>query len=113
MYTLIDADAIVAFDDLAGSPQEKNWLDNFYPALMTNSRAGGKTWGIPFQRSTILLYWNKALFKEAGLDPAAGRLEGNVGVRQEADQANVIREKSRNGAYRFPHRDFPTGCSRG
>ena len=48
---------------------EWNCLDSFYPALMANSRAGGKTWGIPFQRSTILLYWNKALFKEAGLDP--------------------------------------------
>ena len=70
MYTLIDADAIVAFDDLTASMhQDTAWLDGFYPALMANSRAGGKTWGVPFQRSTILLYWNKALFKEAGLDP--------------------------------------------
>ena len=70
MYTLIDADAIVAFDDLAVSAhQDKSWLDSFYPALMANSRAGGKTWGIPFQRSTILLYWNKEHFKEVGLDP--------------------------------------------
>ena len=29
----------------------------------------GKTWSIPFQRSTIVLYWNKDAFKEAGLDP--------------------------------------------
>ena len=29
----------------------------------------GQTYGIPFQRSTIVLYWNKAAFKEAGLDP--------------------------------------------
>ena len=36
---------------------------------MLNSQTGGKTWGIPFQRSTIVLYWNKELFKEAGLDP--------------------------------------------
>ena len=36
---------------------------------MENSQTGGKTWGIPFQRSTIVLYWNKELFKEAGLDP--------------------------------------------
>ena len=36
---------------------------------MSNSRAAGKTWGIPFQRSTILLYWNKQMFREAGLDP--------------------------------------------
>lgn len=70
MYTLIDADAIVSFDDLAAAAQQdKSWLNSFYPALMANSRAGGKTWGIPFQRSTILLYWNKALFKAAGMDP--------------------------------------------
>ena len=36
---------------------------------MVNSQTGGKTWGIPFQRSTMVLYWNKELFKEAGLDP--------------------------------------------
>jgi sn-glycerol 3-phosphate transport system substrate-binding protein len=36
---------------------------------MKNSQTGGKTWGIPFQRSTIVLYWNKEAFKEAGLDP--------------------------------------------
>ena len=36
---------------------------------MENSQSGGKTWGIPFQRSTVVLYWNKELFKEAGLDP--------------------------------------------
>ena len=39
---------------------------------MLNSRTGGKTWGIPFQRSTIVLYWNKEAFKEAGLDPDKG-----------------------------------------
>src|SRR5690606_2987224 len=26
-------------------------------------------WGIPFQRSTIVMYYNKDLFKAAGLDP--------------------------------------------
>ena len=36
---------------------------------MTNSPFQGKTCGIPFQRSTIVLYWNKTAFKEAGLDP--------------------------------------------
>ena len=69
MYTLIDANAIVAFDDLVANADEVAWLRGFYPALMTNSRAAGQTWGIPFQRSTILLYWNKNLFRQAGLDP--------------------------------------------
>jgi sn-glycerol 3-phosphate transport system substrate-binding protein len=36
---------------------------------MENSQTGGKTWGIPFQRSTVVLYYNKEAFKEAGLDP--------------------------------------------
>jgi len=44
-------------------------VKGFYPAFMENSQTGGKTWGIPFQRSTIVLYWNKEMFKEAGLDP--------------------------------------------
>jgi sn-glycerol 3-phosphate transport system substrate-binding protein len=65
IYTLLDADAIVPFDEQA----EQAWLKDFYPAFMTNSRAAGKIWGIPFQRSVILLYWNKRAFREAGLDP--------------------------------------------
>jgi sn-glycerol 3-phosphate transport system substrate-binding protein len=69
MFTLIDEDAIVPFDDLATGADDKAWMKSFYPAFMANSRTGGKTWGIPFQRSTIVLYWNRELFKEAGLDP--------------------------------------------
>lgn len=69
MFTMIDEDAIIAFDDIATSDEDKAWMKSFFPAFMANSQTGGKTWGIPFQRSTIVLYWNKELFKEAGLDP--------------------------------------------
>ncbi len=69
MFTLIDEDAIVPFDDLVKTPEDKAWLASFYPAFMENSQTGGKTWGIPFQRSTIVMFYNKELFKEAGLDP--------------------------------------------
>jgi sn-glycerol 3-phosphate transport system substrate-binding protein len=69
MYTLVDEDAIVPFDDLLKTPEDRAWLKGFYPGFMENSQTGGKTWGIPFQRSTIVLYWNKEMFKEAGLDP--------------------------------------------
>lgn len=69
MYTLIDEDAIVPFDDLVKTADDKAWLKSFYPAFMENSQTGGKTWGIPFQRSTVVLYYNKEAFKEAGLDP--------------------------------------------
>lgn len=69
MFTLIDEDAIVPFDDLIKTAADKAWLKSFYPAFMENSQTGGKTWGIPFQRSTVVLFYNKDAFKEAGLDP--------------------------------------------
>ena len=69
MFTLIDDDAVVPFDDLVKTDDDRAWLKSFYPAFMENSQTGGKTWGIPFQRSTIVLYYNKELFREAGLDP--------------------------------------------
>ncbi|TMV14638.1 ABC transporter substrate-binding protein [Arenibacterium halophilum] len=68
-YDLIEQDMIVAFDDIEGVDQA--WLDSFYPALMANGQVEGKTWGIPFQRSTIVAYYNKDMFKAAGLDPEA------------------------------------------
>ncbi|MGW9330997.1 ABC transporter substrate-binding protein [Bosea sp. NPDC055594] len=69
MFTLIDEDAIVPFDEFVKTDEDKKWLASFFPGFMENSQTGGKTWGIPFQRSTVVLYWNKELFKEAGLDP--------------------------------------------
>ncbi len=69
IYELIEQDAIVAFDDIVETEEERAWLESFYPALMGNGRTQGKTWGIPFQRSTIVMYYNKDAFREAGLDP--------------------------------------------
>jgi sn-glycerol 3-phosphate transport system substrate-binding protein len=69
IYDLIEQDAIVAFDDVVETAEEKAWLESFYPALMENGQTLGKTWGIPFQRSTIVMYYNKDMFRAAGLDP--------------------------------------------
>ena len=68
MFTLIDEDAIVPIDNFVKTADDKAWLGSFYKAFMLNSQSGGKTWGIPFQRSTVVLYYNKELFKAAGLD---------------------------------------------
>ncbi len=68
-YDLIEQDIIVPFDDVVTSDADKAWLNGFYPALMANGQIEGKTWGIPFQRSTIVAYYNKDMFRDAGLDP--------------------------------------------
>jgi sn-glycerol 3-phosphate transport system substrate-binding protein len=66
---LRELDAIVPFDEVVKTDEEKAWLNSFYPSLMENGTSVGKTWGIPFQRSTIVMYYNKDAFKAAGLDP--------------------------------------------
>ncbi|MBV0913772.1 ABC transporter substrate-binding protein [Anianabacter salinae] len=68
-YDLIEQDLIVPFESVIETEEDKAWLDGFYPALMANSIIEGQTWGVPFQRSTIVAYYNKDMFREAGLDP--------------------------------------------
>lgn len=65
-YSLIDAGAISAASDLASDAEGKKWLDGFYPAFLRH--IDGKVWGVPFQRSTIVMYWNKQAFEKAGLN---------------------------------------------
>ena len=69
IYELLEQDVIVPWDEAATTADDKAWLKSFYPALMMNGTYKNKVYGIPFQRSTIVLYWNKEAFKEAGLDP--------------------------------------------
>jgi sn-glycerol 3-phosphate transport system substrate-binding protein len=45
------------------------YFDDFWPALKPNAVIDGKVFGIPFQNSTPLLYYNVEAFAEAGLNP--------------------------------------------
>lgn len=69
LHELKDMGVIRPFDDYAKSDDDKAWLHSFYPALRANGELDGKVWGIPFQRSTIVMYYNKDAFRAAGLDP--------------------------------------------
>lgn len=69
LYDLIEQDAIVSFSDLAKTKEDKKWLNSFYPAFMKNAKAFGQVWSLPFQRSTIVMFYNKDMFKKAGLNP--------------------------------------------
>ena len=86
-FSLIDDDLIVPFDTLATSDADRAWLRSFYPAFLKNGEINGHTWGVPFQRSTIVLYWNKAAFQDAGLDPERppATWDEHADVRAEAD----------------------------
>lgn len=108
MFTLIDEGVIMPFDSLIKTEDDKAWLGSFYPAFMENSQTGGKTYGIPFQRSTPVLYWNKEAFAEVGLDP-----EKPPATWQEAvDMGKKLVKKDADGnvsrwGVRIPSSGFP------
>ncbi|MFC0211761.1 ABC transporter substrate-binding protein [Paenibacillus chartarius] len=65
LYSLLQMNAI---EDL--TPRfSKEYFGGFYEAFMGNTKSGDTVWSVPFQRSTIVMYYNKDLFKKAGLDP--------------------------------------------
>lgn len=49
---------------------DKTYQERFFPGLLTNSYYENKFVGVPFNRSTPILYINKDMATKAGLDPA-------------------------------------------
>ncbi len=102
MNTLIDADSIVPFDDLLKTAPA-GYAEDFYPAFMLNSKFKGSTWGIPFQRSTPVLYFNKDHFKEVGLPDTA--------PKNWAEQVSAGKKLTKEGGARWgiqiPSDGFP------
>lgn len=70
VFTLTDADLIAPIDEyIAADKDGQAYMSDMLPAFMANSKLNGKTWSVPFQRSTVVMYYNKDLFKAANLDP--------------------------------------------
>src|SRR5579864_780668 len=70
LYSLLDREAIIPLDDLVAKSGGKAWLDDYYGALLLNAQSGGHVYSIPWQRSTPIFYYNRDLFRKAGLDPS-------------------------------------------
>jgi sn-glycerol 3-phosphate transport system substrate-binding protein len=75
---------------LAERDKEKFNLKDFIPGLMGNSYVDKKLYGLPFMRSTPLLYKNVTMLKEAGLDPAGPNTWSEL-----EKYARVLKEKGK------------------
>ncbi len=64
---LEDAGLAVPVDSVLSA----DYLADFYPAVMDNFKVGDKVYGLPMYISPFVLYYNKDLFTQAGLDPNA------------------------------------------
>jgi len=69
LFDFLDMDAIIPLDEYVEKEGGEAFLNEFYPAWIENSQANGHTYSIPFQRSTVVMYYNKDAFREVGLDP--------------------------------------------
>ncbi|MCA0757906.1 ABC transporter substrate-binding protein [Paenibacillus sp. N4] len=67
-------------------------LDDFNPGLMGNAYVDGKLFGLPFMRSTPILYKNVTMLKDAGLDPA-----GPKSWEELEEYSRVLKEKGKLG----------------
>ncbi|HXF81713.1 MAG TPA: ABC transporter substrate-binding protein [bacterium] len=65
--TMIDSGAIIPVTDLV-KPGEINFNDYIDPILKYYT-VRGKLYSMPFNSSTAILYYNKDIFRKAGLDP--------------------------------------------
>lgn len=71
LLSFVEDGSIVRLQDYVNDMEDgAAYADSFFDAFLLNSTdENGDIWAIPYQRSTPLLYYNKELFGEAGLDP--------------------------------------------
>lgn len=70
-FTLANAHMAKPLDDLIKSDgaEGEKYIKDFLEGFMEDSYVDGKIYSIPFQRSTMVLFYNKDAFVEVGLDP--------------------------------------------
>ncbi len=70
-FTMDDTGFAMTLDDIiANDPEGQAFVDDFIDGFMLDSYVeGGRIISIPFQRSTMVLFYNKDAFREVGLDP--------------------------------------------
>ena len=71
-FTMADTKMAMPLDELiAADPEGQAFIDDFIDGFMLDSYVDGSIYSIPFQRSTMVMYYNKDAFREVGLDPDA------------------------------------------
>ncbi len=74
----------------------------YYPHIVDTVTFDGTQWGVPIAFSTKAFYWNKDLFKAAGLDPE----KPPTTWEEEIAAAKAIKEKTGIAGYGLPAKTF-------
>lgn len=54
--------------DITGALGQNGWGDSFLPAALNLYGTGGKYYGVPWNMGCVVVWYNKALFKQAGIE---------------------------------------------
>ncbi len=76
--------------------------ESYYPNIVGTVTFDGTQWGVPIAFSTKALFWNKDLFKQAGLDPETPPKTWE----EEIEFAKIITEKTGIPGYGLPAKTF-------
>ena len=74
----------------------------YYPHIVDTVTFEDTQWGVPIAFSTKAFYWNKDLFKQAGLDPE----KPPTTWAEEIEYAKIIKEKTGIAGYGLPAKTF-------
>lgn len=83
-------------------PMTEEEKKSYYPNIVDTVTFNDTQWGVPVAFSTKALYWNKDLFKQAGLDPET---PPKTWAEEIAD-AKAIKEKTGIAGYGLPAKTF-------
>ncbi|MFK0274642.1 ABC transporter substrate-binding protein [Ensifer sp. NPDC090286] len=83
-------------------PMTEDEKKTYYPNIVDTVTFDDNQWGVPIAFSTKALYWNKDLFKQAGLDPETPPKTW----AEEIEFAKTIKEKTGIAGYGLPAKTF-------
>ncbi len=89
-------------DMIVKVPMTDEEKKSYYPHIVDTVTFDGTQWGVPIAFSTKALYWNKDLFKKAGLDPETPPKTW----AEEIAFAKQIKEKTGVAGYGLPAKTF-------
>ncbi|WP_333715238.1 ABC transporter substrate-binding protein [Yoonia sp.] len=69
VFMFLEEEIIEAWDNHLSEDEIQTWIGGFYDSFRANTLVDGLQWGIPFQRSTPVMYFNREAFAAVGLDP--------------------------------------------
>lgn len=98
MPQLIEADVVQPLDDFFASEESYVELSEFPEGLFGPARQDGKTYGVAPDANPMVIYYNKTVFKEAGLKtPQEYYDEGNWNWDTFLEVTNKIKESGKEG----------------